>query len=65
MVIRCAWCGKYRVDSVWVTTDQPPERRETSHGVCPHCFDDLVAPLADRRWPVANAEEAQQLRLAS
>jgi len=43
---RCAWCGRYRVGTHWVTVDRALESDETagiSHGICPDC----VAILRD------------------
>lgn len=34
---RCAWCGRLKVNGVWVETDAPPDPLNTTHGMCPDC----------------------------
>jgi hypothetical protein len=45
MVVRCAWCGRFRTGEDWAAQTEPPDPRWTSHGVCPDCFDDLLVTL--------------------
>jgi hypothetical protein len=59
MAVRCAWCGRYRLDDVWVEIEEPPDPLRTSHGVCPDCFDDLVAiQHPSRRTSLPDAHKA-------
>lgn len=41
--LRCAWCGRVRVGTIWL-----PERRSESavlysHGICPRCAADYFS----------------------
>jgi hypothetical protein len=44
VVVRCAWCGRVKVDSEWQDEDDVQAmrlltpRHHFSHGICPRCL---------------------------
>jgi len=43
VVVRCAWCGRVRIESEWQDEDDVEAMRLTpqqyfSHGICPSCL---------------------------
>ena len=46
MVVRCAWCGRVKEGESWLEVDEVlamrlvrPAPDESTHGICPDCFE--------------------------
>jgi hypothetical protein len=43
LVLRCAWCGRYRSGDLWLELgeDDAPDPGRISHGICADCLAGL------------------------
>ena len=44
LLLRCAWCGRVRLEGEWVTPDGALDPDRMTHGICPECTASLPAP---------------------
>lgn len=52
---RCAWCGRFHVGEHWLGIDEvpgfPPRDVDSTHTICPHCWDELHASSRSAKRP--------------
>jgi hypothetical protein len=50
LVLKCAWCGRYRAGDDWVELegDEAPDAARVTHGICPECLASLRASGGNR-----------------